>query len=51
MEGAGGIEVPYIGCIEACVKIPEVLAFEEDCLFLVVPDHRYRYLVPVTVEY
>ena len=49
MEGAGGVEVPYIGYIEACLKIPEVSAFEEDCLFLVVPDHWYGYRVPVTV--
>ena len=49
MEGAGGVEVHYIGYIEACLKIPEVSAFEEDCLFLVVPDHQYRYHVPVTV--
>ena len=43
MEGAGGIEVPYIGYVEAQLKIPEVSAFEEDCLFLVVPDHRYGF--------
>ena len=49
MEGAGGVEVPYIGYIEACLKIPEISAFEEDCLFLVVPDHWYGYHVPVTV--
>ena len=49
MEGAGGIEVPYIGYIEACLKIPEVSAFEEDCLFLVVPNHQYGYRVPATV--
>ena len=49
MEGAGGVEVPYIGYVEACLKIPEVSAFEENCLFLVVPDHRYGYRVPVTV--
>ena len=49
MDGAGEFEVPYIGYVEACLKIPEVSAFEEDCLFLVVPDHRYGYHVPVTV--
>ena len=49
MEGAGGVEVPYIGYVEACLKIPDVSAFKEDCLFLVVPDHRYGYRVPVTI--
>ena len=49
MEGAGGVKVPYIGYVEACLKIPEVSAFEEDCLFLVVPDHRCGYRVPITV--
>ena len=49
MEGAGGINVPYIDYVEAHLQIPEVSAFNEDCLFLVVPDHRYGFKVPITV--
>ena len=49
MEGAGGVKVPYIGYVEAHLQIPEVSAFKEDCLFLVVPDHRYGFRVPITI--
>ena len=49
MEGAGGINVPYIGYVEAHLHIPEVSAFSEDCLFLVVPDHQYSFKVPLTI--
>ena len=33
MEGSGGIEVPYLGYVEATLQIPEVEAFMEDCVF------------------
>ena len=49
MEGAAGVTVPYLGYVEAHLKIPEVKAFEEDCLFLVVPDHSYGKRVPLTI--
>ena len=49
MEGAGGINVPYLGYVEANLDIPEVEAFNEDCLFLVVSDHTYGRRVPITV--
>ena len=49
MEGSGGIEVPYLGYVEATLHIPEVEAFMEDCLFLVVPNHNYGKRVPITI--
>ena len=49
MEGAGGINVPYLGYVEATLDIPEVEAFNEDCLFLVVSDHTYGKRVPLTI--
>ena len=49
MEGAGGISVPYLGYVEATLGIPEVEAFDEDCLFLVVSDHTYGRRVPITI--
>ena len=49
MEGSGGITIPYLGYIEATLNIPEVKAFQEDCLFLVVNDHTYGKHVPITV--
>ena len=49
MEGTGGITVPYLGYVEATLKVPEVEALEEDCLFLVVSDHAYGKRVPLTI--
>ena len=49
MEGFGGIEVPYLGYVEATLQIPEVEAFTEDCLFLVVPNHNYGKRVPIMI--
>ena len=31
------------------MEIPGVDAFNEDCLFLVMPDHEYGHRVPVTI--
>ena len=49
LEGATGIKVPYLGYVEARLEIPGVDAFNEDCLFLVMPDHEYGHRVPVTI--
>ena len=50
LEGAAGIKVPYLGYVEARLEIPGVDAFNEDCLFLVMPDHEYGHRVPVTIS-
>ena len=50
MEGAGGINIPYLGYVEATLDIPEVEAFNEDCLFLVVSDHTYGKRVPMMIS-
>ena len=50
MEGSGGITVPYLGYVEATLDIPEVKAFHEDCLFLVMNDHNYGKHVPITID-
>ena len=49
LEGAAGIKVPYLGYVEARLEIPGVDAFNEDCLFLVMPDHDYGHRVPVAI--
>ena len=49
MEGSGRITVPYLGHVEATLNIPEVKAFQEDCLFLVVNDHTYGKCVPIMI--
>ena len=40
LEGAAGIKVPYLRYVEARLEIPGVDGFNEDCLFLVMPDHE-----------
>ena len=35
--------------MEATLNIPEVKAFQEDCLFLVMNDHTYGKCVPITI--
>ena len=36
-EGSGCLEVPYLGYVEVCLKIPEVKAFDQDVLLLNLP--------------
>ena len=40
-EGMGGIDVPYLGYVEAKLGADEIQGMNEDCLFLVVPDSDY----------
>ena len=49
MEGSGGVTVPYLNYVEATLDIPEVKAFHEDCLFLVMNDHNYGKRVPIMI--
>ena len=37
ISGSGGSEVPYIGYVEANLKIPEIKAYNQDVLFLIGP--------------
>ena len=48
-EGLGGSEVPYLGYVEAHLKVPEVGAFDNDVLFLIVPDSVYTSRVPISL--
>ena len=41
--------MPYLGYVEAHLSFPEIKGFDEDCLFLVMPDHQYGDRVPVTI--
>ena len=45
-EGSGGSEVPYLGYVEACLKVPEASAFDTDILLLIVPDSAHT---PITL--
>ena len=49
MEGSGGVTVPYLGYVEATLTILGVKAFQEDCLFLVMNDHRYGKRAPIMI--
>ena len=41
IEGSGGSEVPYLGYVEAHLRVPEVKAFDTDVLLLIVPDRAH----------
>ena len=47
IEGSGGLEVPYLGYVEACLKIPEIKAFDFDVLLLIVPDSAHTQHTPI----
>ena len=49
LEGAGGTTVPYLGFVEVKLAVPEVSAFEQDVLALVIPDTTYNRQVPFTI--
>ena len=46
IEGSGGVSVPYIGYVEVNLKIPELPAYDEDALMMVMNDSRYGDMVP-----
>ena len=50
IEGSGGLEVPYLGYVEACPKIPEIKAFDLDVLLLIVPDSAHTLYTPITLQ-
>ena len=49
IEGSGGLEVPYLGYVEVQLKIPEVEAFDQDMLLLIVPDSAHTQYTPITL--
>ena len=49
IEGSGCVSVPYIGYVEVNLKIPEVKAYNEDVLMMVVNDSRYGDIIPFAV--
>ena len=49
IEGSGGLEVPYLGYVEVQLKIPEVKAFDQDVLLLIVPDSTHTQYTPITL--
>ena len=48
IEGSGGLEVLYLGYVEVHLQIPEVKAFDQDVLLLIIPDSAYTQYTPIT---
>ena len=49
IEGSGGLEVPYLGYVETGLRIPEIKAFDNDVLLLIVPDSSHTPHTPITL--
>ena len=49
IEGSGGLEVPYLGYVEVCLKIPDVKAFDQNVLLLIIPDSAHTQCTPITL--
>ena len=49
IEGSGGLKVPYLGYVEAHLKIPEIKAFDLEALLLIVPDSAHIQYTPITL--
>ena len=49
IEDSGGLEVLYLGYMEAYLRIPEVKAFDQDVLLLIIPDSAHIKDTPITL--
>ena len=49
IEGSGGLEVPYLGYVETHLKIPEIKAFDQDVLLLIIPNSAHTQCTPITL--
>ena len=49
IEGSGGLEVPYLDFVEAYLKLPEIKAFDQDVLLLIIPDSAHTQYTPMTL--
>ena len=47
IEGSGGLEVLYLGYVEVHLQIPEVNAFDQDMLLLIIPDSAHTQCTPI----
>ena len=48
IEGSG-LDVPYLGYVETRLRIPEIKAFDNDILLLIVPDSVHTHHTPITL--
>ena len=49
LEGAAGLDVPYLGYTELRLDMPEVKRFDNDCLLMIYPDSKYSHRVPIII--
>ena len=49
IEGSGGLEVPYLGYVETHLRIPEIKAFDNDVLLLIMPDSEHTQCTSITL--
>ena len=49
IQGSGGLEVLYLGYVEVHLRIPEVKAFDQDVLLLIIPDSAHTRYTPITL--
>ena len=49
IEGSRGLEVPYLGYVVVCLGIPEVKAFDQDVLLLIVPNITHSQSTSLTL--
>ena len=49
IEGSGGLEFPYLGYVQVHLRIPEVKAFDQDVLLLIVPNSTHTQFTPITL--
>ena len=49
IEGPGCLEVPNVGYVEVHLKIPEVKAFDQDVLLLIIPDSAHTQCTPINL--
>ena len=47
LEATGAGDIPYIGCVEANLKILEIKEFNKDVLMLVIEDSPYAQRIPI----
>ena len=49
IEALEGLEVPYLGYVEVHLRIPEVKAFDQDVLLLIIPDSAHTQHASITL--
>ena len=49
IEGSGCLEVLYVGYVEVCLRIPEVKAFNQNILLLIIPNSVHTQYTPITL--